>query len=67
MKVKTKMYFHNSKEQSLDQFINLCEENGIKPTNEAEENACFAGYEIGVNVEWDLETGDCNFLKLSNT
>ena len=64
MKVKTKMYFHNSKEDCVYDFNELCDENDIKPTDEAEQEAAYAGYEVGVEVEWDLITGKCEILKL---
>lgn len=65
MKVKSKMYFHASKESSLDDFLTLCEEHGIDPSLEAQDNAMYAGYEVGVDVEWDLETGNCELVGLS--
>lgn len=65
MKVRTTMYFHNSKEDSNYDFCELCKENGIKPTEEAESESCYAGYEVGVEVEWDLLTGKCEFIGLA--
>jgi len=62
MKVKSKMYFNKSKESSLDDFLTICEKNDFIPTEDAKYNACYAGYEISVDVEWDLETGDCKIL-----
>ena len=62
MKVKRKMYFNNTKETSLDYFLEVCEEQFFEPSKEAQETAMFAGYEICVDVEWDLETGNCKIL-----
>lgn len=65
MKVKTVMYFNSSKEDSVYNFKELCEENDFNPSEDAVNNSCYAGYEVGINVEWDLETGNCEFIKLS--
>jgi len=64
MKVKDVIFFSNSKETSIDDFLEICEEKGFEPTDEAIKNAAYAGYEIGINVEWDLETGDCTFISM---
>jgi hypothetical protein len=62
MKVKHTLYFHSDKSDVEYQFKELCEENGVIPSIDASENSRYAGYEVGVDVEWDLETGDCKIL-----
>jgi hypothetical protein len=62
MKVKDTLYFHSDKSEMRYQFSTLCEKYGVEPTEKALENSVYAGYEVGVDVEWDLETGDCKVL-----
>jgi hypothetical protein len=62
MKVEGLMYFHNSKETSVDNFLEMCKNCNFKPSEKAIENAAYAGYEIGIKVQWDLKTGNCEFI-----
>lgn len=64
MKIKTTMYVHGCKEDSLHHFLDLCEKNDIEPTREAEDMAMYALYEVGLEVEFDTDTGESKILGL---
>jgi hypothetical protein len=66
VKVKSKMYLHSSRESSVDDFFELCDKYGIEPTDDAIEIASYAGYEVCLDVEWDLDTGDCEIIGVCN-
>jgi hypothetical protein len=38
----------------------------IEPIDDAIEIASYAGYEVCLDVEWDLDTGDCNIVGVYN-
>jgi hypothetical protein len=67
MKVKYTLYFNSEKSDMEYQFLELCEHHGFTPSDEAIKNSAYVGYEIGVDVEWDLETGNCKILGISKT
>jgi hypothetical protein len=66
MKVNYTLYFHSDESDMEYQFTELCKKYGVEPTEEVVRNATYAGYEVGIDVEWDLDTGDCKLLGLSN-
>jgi predicted HicB family RNase H-like nuclease len=41
VKVKSKMYLHNGKESSVDDFFEICNKYGIEPTEDAIKTASY--------------------------
>ena len=66
MKVNSVLYFHGSKEEAIEVFERECENNNFSPPESAFSNAAYGMYEIAIEVEWDLKTGDCRYLGLKS-
>lgn len=64
MKIKTIMYFHSTREDASDSFIDACKKHGIEPDNVAIDNSSSACYEVGIIVEFDTDTGESKELGL---
>lgn len=62
MKLKDTIYLTSQKELMMDKFNNICKENGIDITESSKILAGYACYEVGINVEWDTNTGKCKIL-----
>ncbi len=62
MKIKTTMYMNGSKEDSIEQFMSVCNKNKIDPSEEAIGNAMYGLMEVEISVEVDTDTGDITIL-----
>ena len=56
------MYLHQDKENNWCFIEDLEEELGVKMTDEAKSNFSYCLYELAVEVEIDLETGNWKIL-----
>lgn len=67
MKVQGKVYLTSSKEDMVLRFDEMCEDNGVVPTEDARDNSSYACYEVEIDVIWDTETGDCKVIGVKDS
>lgn len=66
MKIKTVIYLHGNKDMVTEAYVDACMEHNIPAEQIAigVAEAAYACYEVGIEVEFDTDTGDSKLLRI---